>query len=441
MRRWRLGPRGAVLAMAVLYAFAFMDRMVISMVIGPIQEDLGFGDFQAGLLVGTAFAITYVLLGTPFGWAADRYPRRYLVVFGLAVWTVGTLGSGFAMGFATLFILRMLVGFGEAALSPVAYSLISDLFPHEKRGFALSAYQTGSSVGGGLAALAGGLIVDAAVQAGPATSIFGGPLYSWQMVFLIVGAPGLLLIALAFALPEPRKEGRPPPQLRSSEIRHYVKRNFVLLALLFVTYGMVAMVGHGVTFWTPEFMVRKFGWSRTEIGSLIGPIYMIVPVISYLTTGWLMDRVFRSGVKDAPLRVFLVMSVATLPFSVYGFLTDNVWIFIFCLTAVKMLFVPTVIFGATAIQSFTPEALRGRVSGAFLSFLSLVGYTLGPGLVGWLSQFQFGGTNDLGLPIAWMNAACVSLVSLLLLLSLAPLRRAVVEEERRLSGLAPVRSE
>lgn len=164
---------GAVIILTVFYAFSVMDRIILAMLVGPIEKSLGIGDFQVGLMMGLEFAITYVLLGYPAGAYADRFSRRNLIAVGLLVWSLATVACGFTTGFAMLFVCRMFVGVGEAALSPSAYSLNSDLFPRERRGLPLSIYQSASPIGLSVSALAGGLLIDWATRSGSGLNLFG----------------------------------------------------------------------------------------------------------------------------------------------------------------------------------------------------------------------------------------------------------------------------
>src|SRR3569833_1112620 len=117
---------------AILIATAILsytDRQVLSLLVDPIRADLGSSDTQISLLLGTAFAVVYGVAGIPLGGSADRTSRRNLIFCGLIVWTIGTLACGFSQSFGQLFAGRLVVGLGEAVLSPAAISLISDYFP------------------------------------------------------------------------------------------------------------------------------------------------------------------------------------------------------------------------------------------------------------------------------------------------------------------------
>ena len=134
----------AVLTLA--YTFSYVDRSILGLMVGPIREDLQISDTEFSLLAGLAFALFYTLLGIPIARLADRTNRRNLIAAGIALWSLMTAVCGLARSFGQLFVARVGVGVGEAALSPAAYSMIADLFPKERLGRALgSTHQASSS--------------------------------------------------------------------------------------------------------------------------------------------------------------------------------------------------------------------------------------------------------------------------------------------------------
>src|SRR4030095_12330667 len=195
--------------LVVVYVFNFLDRQIVSILAERIKADLGVSDAQMGFLYGTAFAVFYAIFGIPLGRLADVWDRRRLIAWGLAAWSAMTALSGLARSFAQLALARFAVGVGEASASPAAYSLLSDYYPTARRATALAVYSSGIYIGAGLGLGIGGLIVDRwdAAWAGttPPTGLRG-----WQVAFLAVGLPGLLLALWVRSLREPvrRPAGR-----------------------------------------------------------------------------------------------------------------------------------------------------------------------------------------------------------------------------------------
>ena len=150
---WRM-----VAALFAIYVFSWLDRLAVSMMVSPIKADMGLSDTQMSLILGPSFAIAYAVFGVPLGWAADRFSRRLVIFCGVLVWALATIACGFATTFAESLAGRSVVGIGEAALLPAAYSLIGDAFPSNKVTVATSVFQsagkTGSAVSFGLVGLA-----------------------------------------------------------------------------------------------------------------------------------------------------------------------------------------------------------------------------------------------------------------------------------------------
>lgn len=138
----------------------FVDRQILAILAGKVKADLLISDAQLGFLYGTVFGIFYAVFGVPLGVYADLGSRKKLIAWGLGLWSLMTVASGFATGFASLALARIGVGIGEASASPAAYSLISDLFPKVRRATALAIYSLGVYVGIGLSSSLGGAVVD-----------------------------------------------------------------------------------------------------------------------------------------------------------------------------------------------------------------------------------------------------------------------------------------
>ena len=178
---------GAVALFCVAAVLSYTDRQILSLLVDPIRADLHISDTQVGVLQGVAFAVIYSFAGLPLGRLADLVERRYVIFAGIALWSVGTLICGYAGDFWSLFGGRVVVGVGEAALAPAAFSMISDMFPAERRGTALGVFIMGMAVGGGVAITIGGEVLGLA-----ASGAFAGvpglrDLVPWRAVLVLLG--------------------------------------------------------------------------------------------------------------------------------------------------------------------------------------------------------------------------------------------------------------
>lgn len=138
----------------------------------------------------------------------DWRDRRRLVFIGVTVWSLASAACGLAQNFWHLLLARAGLGAGEASLNPCANSIISDLFRGERLIFAMSVYSLGSTIGSGTALMLGGAIVYWVSTFGDVALPVIGEVAQWQMVFFIIGLPGLVLALLVFTFPEPVQQGR-----------------------------------------------------------------------------------------------------------------------------------------------------------------------------------------------------------------------------------------
>ncbi|MDJ0890826.1 MAG: MFS transporter, partial [Gammaproteobacteria bacterium] len=190
--------------LVVVYVFNFLDRQILSILNEEIKADLGLTDSQMGFLYGTAFAVFYAIFGIPLGRLADVWVRRSLISLGLAFWSLMTAVSGLSRNFLQLGAARIGVGVGEASATPAAFSMLSDSFPPAVRASVLALYSSGIYIGAGLGLGIGGLIVDRWELAYQGVEPPFG-LRGWQVAFLAVGLPGLLLAVWVRTLREPRR--------------------------------------------------------------------------------------------------------------------------------------------------------------------------------------------------------------------------------------------
>ena len=199
MRRGALYPAIVAGMLTLLYVSSFIDRNILSQLVKPIRADIGISDTEYSYLSGLAFVVFYTAIGIPLGRLADRGSRNLMVAIGCAIWSVMTALCGLAGSFWSLFLGRIGVGVGEAAMSPAAYSLLADYFPPGRLASAMSVYSAGAPVGGGLALLIGGFGLDYAAGLTGSDGILDG-YRPWQLVFFMVGLPGILLALLALAI-------------------------------------------------------------------------------------------------------------------------------------------------------------------------------------------------------------------------------------------------
>jgi len=419
-------PRLAWYAVALLslaYVLSYLDRIVINLLVVPIQADLGINDTQFGMLQSLAFGLFYTFMALPLGRLADTRDRRTLVAAGIALFSLFTMLSGQARTFAQLFAARIGVGVGEASLTPAAYSIMSDYFPPDRLGRAIGVFTMSAFVGTGLAYIGGGAVIDWLAGFGRIELGALGSYAPWQVAFMLVGLPGLFIAPLLLTAKEPERRG----VVRGSsvplaEVWAAVRQRRRALLLLFGGFSMVTLSGYASAVWTPAFFIRVYDWQPGQIGLWYGLIYLSLGTSGALFGGWLCDRLTARGVLDAPLRVAAFGYIGT---GVFGGLaplmpTPELALTLFA-PATFLATLPYPLAG-TAIQLITPNRLRGQISALYMLVINVVGLGLGPLIVGAFTDYLFTEPSDVRYSLAMVNAAASPLALLFLTLAFASYR-------------------
>ncbi len=408
-----------VTVLTIAYIISFVDRTAMSLLIEPIKADLHLSDMQIALLQGAAFGVFYTLMGLPLGWLADRMSRLRLIAIGATLWCLATAACGLSRTFGQMFLARIGVGVGEAALSPAALSTISDMFPKEKRGVPIAVYSMAVSLGAGLALVIGGAVIEMVSSAPPIYLPLIGELRTWQAVFMLIGFGGLVILPLLMTLREPARrnelavaqpageEGRMWPYLvanRDFFIRHY---GGVAICSLLIA---------GVLAWAPAYFMRAHGWTAGETGLRYGLMFMICGPIGTVGAAWLAGRLARKGVNGAALIVTgLGVALAAPPMAIAGFASDG-WVALAWFAVAMVFFASPGGVAVQVLQEVCPNALRGRATALYFFSINIVGLTFGPLAVAWITESVFGDPMAVGKSLGIL-ALCVSPLSGLVLLS------------------------
>jgi MFS family permease len=408
---------------------SFVDRQILSLLVGPIKRDLGLSDTAIGLLQGLAFALFYTLLGLPMGRVADRHSRRNLIAAGIAFWSLMTALCAVARGFWPLFLARMGVGVGEATLSPSAFSLISDYFPKERLGTALSIFSMGIFFGSGLALIVGGAVIGAVSQLPAVELPVFGTTAPWRLTFLVVGLPGLLVALLARTVKEPPRKNL----LRAADGRVSHLSLGAVVQQLRLRWQSVVGVSLGLTFqalcnyaqlsWLPTFFIRAHGWGPRQAGLTLGVMSLAAGCLGMLVGGRLCDRWQRQRVGEAPLRVGVLATLgAGVLFCLAMSLPGVGWQLALLAPAYFFLAMP---IGSSyaALQLIFPNQVRGQVGALLVFTLNLGGLTLGPLLPGVFNDHLFRDANMVGYSLALTVGLASALAAALFRATYGPYRK------------------
>jgi MFS family permease len=366
-------------------------------------------------LLGTAFAVVYGVAGIPLGWLADRTSRRNLIFCGVIVWTIGTLACGFSQSFGQLFAGRLVVGLGEAVLSPAAISLISDYFPPSRRGTAVACFLSGIAMGIGAAILIGGGVLHF-VQLG---ALAGTPLANqapWRMVLLLIGAPGLLWALVILAIREP---------VRRTVEQHLVSAgpagSWAKVIPIYIVVAIASLVDNAVGAWAPTLLTREFHMDRAQVGMELGIMLTAAFGGGVLIGGWLADKAGVSGGWSRKLLVCLVAGALILPVAA-SLNAGNVTLVMLSVPAYFALSGIVTACGFSAILDVVPNRSRGLAMSISFFLNVAVGGAVGPTAVAMFSEHVFGGEAGLGPAIAVTVAVSYGSAIVALIAALARFR-------------------
>lgn len=383
----------------IAYGVSFVDRQILSLLVEPIRVDLGLSDTDLGFLQGVAFGLFYVTLSVPIGWFVDRGNRRNILIAGVLLWSVATAACGFATGFWSMFVARMLVGVGEAVLSPCAVSLLSDYFPREQRAVPMSVYVSAGSFGGGLALIAGGAVLGSLDAWASGTETSG-----WRMAFIVVGLPGVLVAAMMFTFAEPPRQvdrGYDNGQDAAHPLRlgQYLRIRRRLLVGQFGGFAMLGVVAYAVGAWSPTLFMRVHEWNASTTGLRLGLGTLIGGVSGAVSGGFLAIALRRRGCEDASLRAAALSLTLLVPMTAAAALGSA--------SSAVVLFGAGMFFTALAsgvsvgaIGEATPNNLRGRVTAIYYLSINLVGLTIGPLSVAVITERVFANPKAIGYSMA-----------------------------------------
>ena len=399
-----------VAVLTFVYVFSFIDRQILNLLVKPIRRDLGISDTQMSLLMGFAFALFYTLCGIPLGWLADKKSRRSLIAVGFIFWSIMTAGCGLAQNFVQMLLLRMGVGVGEAALSPAAYSLISDYFPKEKRATAISVYSMGIYIGSGMAFLLGGMVVSLAETKGTWNLPLVGETRPWQVIFFIVGLPGVLLAALMYTVREPLRRGLRMIQAADGSLHQaqvpfletwrYILSNWKTFFCHTVGFALLSFSSYGASAWIPTMFQRNHGWTAAKAGIVYGLIVGICSTLGVVAGGRLADWMAARGRRDATMWVGFIVAVAWFPTGIlYPLMSDANLV---VLLMIPSAFLASAPFGVApaAIQQIMPNEMRGQASAVYLFVINLIGLGVGPTAVAMTTDYVFHDDNAVNYALA-----------------------------------------
>ena len=372
---WGEYGRRPLVVLSLVAMIDAVDRGILPGVLSDVQDDLGFSDFQSGVL-GTAYVLAGFLVVMPAGYLADRGKRTHIIALVLLSWGVISAANSLVQNLAQFIVIRAALGIGETIDNPASQSLLADYYPAERRGRAYAAQRAAPLVGTAIGTGVGG-VVSAAL--------------GWRWAFLVVGVPGSIIALLCWRLPEPVRVGGDVAVARgwraAREDTRALLRVRTLRALMVGTaIGTGALTGIG--FWAAEFYERHTSLSSDQASGVVGGLILVGALLGTLFGGWARDRI-AARVAGASM----ALTAVTQSFGAVALMI----VFLDVPMPVRLTFsvigVAFIVAGFPALAATTAEVVPSKVRGLAFSitgFASALTSAISPLLIGFISnRFEY----------------------------------------------------
>ena len=362
------GARKSLALLLVINLFCYLDRYILAAVIPDIKATFLAGapdaNAKAGLLT-TAFLLSYMITAPIFGWLADRYSRWLIIGLSVALWSLASGASGLATGFVMLLLTRVFLGIGEAGYGPAAPTIISDLYPVEKRGQVLAWFFMAIPVGSALGYAFGGLMTQ---------------WLNWRWAFYLVVPPGLVLAAFCFFMKEPRRESAASGSSNPGWADYKKLLRIPSLVTNILAQAAMTFAIGGLSVWAPTYIHEDRGIPIAQASLIFGGILAVTGLISTLLGGWLGDRL-RSRFPGSYFLVSGTGMLLAFPCTIAMLYVPMPYAWIFIALAMFFLFL-NIGPSNTAIANVTPPNMRATAFAANIFVIHLLGDVPSPYLMG-----------------------------------------------------------
>ena len=388
--------------LTLAYAAHAMDRAMPNILVEPVRREFHLKDAQLALFTGTGFGIAFALTVLPMGYFSDRTNRRNFLAAILVAWSACTALGGFTRNFTQLALTRVAVGAAESGAAPVILPLLADIFPVNRRALATGILYVGVPLGGLVSTVAGGWVAAE---------------HGWRAALFLAGIPGLVIAVLLFLTVKtpPRETGgkgaaETPPSL--GEVAGFLVRQPGLICVM-VASALLGLISIGLIAWSSSFFVRVWDMPLKQVALLLGLAGGVAGMSSPLFYGAIADRL-AAREPTAPVTAMAVAVVIAVvagmtwlfapifPAALAGFLVGE-----FLRNGYPAMTYPVLI-------AHTPPQMRGTVMSVVQLITNLIGFVIGPLLIGLISD-RFGG----GKAIRYGMANVVALYALVVVFLLA----------------------
>ena len=433
-------PWIVTIILMLVYTAAFIDRQVLNLVVEPMKRTMLISDTQMSLLQGLAFTCAYVVFSPIMGRLADRANRRNVLIGAVVVWSLCTAAGGLATGFWTFFASRAGVGAAEAAVTPVAWSMLSDYFSRERLPRAMSLFLIGPYVGAGLALIFGGLLLGSAGSLAVTAPILAG-FEPWQIVFIVIGLPGLLLATLLLVVREPKRaaqaSGGAGIVMTVGEVARYFRDGRAFFGRFYAGMAGIIIILYALPSWMPAFLMRRFDVEPRAVGLQYGTLVLIVGTIGVLSGPLLGRWIDARGHRASTMLVAAIAALALVPVSIALPLSPTYTIGLVVAGLATFFFSLPQAMAASALQLATPPGMRGIAASMYVFLVAVIGLGVAPTVVALLTDYVFGDPRQVGWSLGIVCATSSAIGAWLAFGAVPHYRAAVARADAYGTSVAP----
>jgi MFS family permease len=402
---WPSPAAGAWALFAVIFAtfITFLDQTAFGLLAEKMKTSFGITDWTLGLLLGPVTVVAYVIVGIPLARLVDIYARKWVLGIGIAaLGTIMALG-GVAQNLGQLIGTRLFVGASSSANGPGSYSILVDYFRPIRIPLVFALLQLGFILGNSLGNIIGGRLIHWTETLGETTSVVGIEIFSWQLVLIFVGLPGILAGLIWLTVKEPPRRSPPEASVLVPADAPFWRKLVAFMGFdavlainargavfypLFAALAMSALESQGLPLFRAPFMVRTYNWSEAEIGTLLGTMLLVAMLLGILVGGafvtWMGKRY-----KDANIRATAIIFTCTTIVTIAMPLMPTGELALGCMALAAFFGLAGAPAQNAAVQRIAPNEMRGQVTAFYLFMFTFFG-AMGPMVIGGVSTFIVG---------------------------------------------------
>ena len=389
------------------FTFSFIDRQVLNLLVVPIQNDLNITDTQISALQGLAFVLTYVGLCIPIGRIIDRTHRVGVMIIGLLIWSIATVACGFSKNYTSMFIARMGIGAGESTVHPGSISILGDYFDSDRIASPMSIYLLGPYLGAGIAMIFGAQVLEWTSKMNSNIMLpIIGEVAPWQLTFIAVGLPGILIAGLFLTIREPKRKTQ---EIESQEIpsfyeiAKYIKNNWQVYGAIIIGNSCLIILLYGLQSWVPTMLLRVYEWDLIQSGRVYGLIAMLAGSAGVLSGPLVLKFLNKKNIY-APHFKLAIFGISMASLSLFFLpLQENVNIALIFVTLASFFVTLPLAGTSSAMVIVSPNRIRGVITGIYVVVTSIFGLVLGPFLVAYSTDFIFQDPNAVAKSLALVS--------------------------------------